>query len=493
MSEWTHARRGRLLVPTAFAVGAACAAGAAAAGLPSEALITLTGVLTGLIVLLLARYFVSHRDATDAPLTPSPSDVPRSDCDTGAGFAAPARYLYFAGMLTIAQTTVRPLLGFTLSDWFFLAALCAALGALVVHPGAVKFRVPSLLVLGVSLFVVSGLLSSVDALQPLQSVAKVLRFGYLTLVWFWLGTVVLASWKDVRAAMGCWITSVAIDGFAAVLQTRGVPVPFLGPVTWGRMTGLTENVNDLGGAAAVALAPALALAFTARRLRGLMYWCLTLAGIVVALVLSGSVGGMAAAIGAVVVWLVVSGRGVRPVILVAAAAVVALGIAQAQTGLGLPTPSERLMAATGQSGGGQYSTIATRLNGYDKAWAGLDGGGWIGVGLDARSADVGPGIEVHNVFLKAWYEAGWLAALGMLLVVGCALGYGLLAARRARSGQSRMIAVASFSATAAFVALSMGAPILHQRYGWVAVALVVACLAVTRSDTGIPADAGGDD
>ena len=426
----------------------------------------------------------------------APAEVAAAE-DAGArveaALAAPALYLYFAGMLAIAQTTVRPLLGLTLSDWLFFAALCAVLVDMVVRPKPVAFRVPWLIILGVTLFVLSGLLSSIDALQPLQSFARVARFGYLTLVWFWVGTVVLRTWNDVRIAMGCWVTSVAVDGLAAMLQARGIQVPFLGPVMWGRMTGLTEHVNDLGGAAGVAMAPALALAFTAKRLSGLAYWCMALAGVVAAVVFSGSVGGMAAGIGAVVVLLVVASHGVRPVILVVVGLVVAVGVVQLQGGLGLPTPIERLLTTTGQSDGGQYSTITTRVQGYGNAWEGLAEGGFIGVGLDAESADVGPGVEVHNVFLKAWYEAGWLAGVGMLIVIAGALGYGLVAARRALPGRPRLVALGAFSAVAAFAALSMSAPVLHQRYGWVAVALAIACFALTRSDTGILADAGGDD
>lgn len=482
MTDWLQSSSGRHLGPALVATAAACAVGVAAAGLPLTMLVAVTTALAGLIFLLFARYYVN----TGAQISPALLTLPAASVDSGgvtvAELVAPARYLYFAGMLTIAQTTVRPVLGLTLSDWLFFAALCAALVGLVVRPTAVTLRVPWVIILGVALFVASGLMSSVDALQPLQSVARVVRFGYLTLVWFWLGTLALTTWREVRIGMGCWVTSVALDGVAAVLQARGIQVPFLGPVMWGRMTGLTGHVNDLGGAAGVALAPAIAMAFTARRLGGLIYWCLALGGVVAALVLSGSVGGMAAGAGAVVVWVVVSSHGVRPVILVAAAVVVALGVIQLQSGLGLPTPVERVSAATGQSYGGEYSTIATRIQGYDRAWVSLGGGGWIGVGLDDESANLGQGVEIHNVFLKAWYEAGWLAGVGMLLVVLGALGYALVAARRSRPGRRRLIAVAVLSAVAAFTAFSMSAPVLHQRYGWVAVALAVTCVALTRSE-----------
>jgi hypothetical protein len=444
-------------------------------------LLATLSALTGLALCVLARYYVGAVGVreTDWAIR-AQAHQGEAEERAEAHSLSVARALYLAGMLTVAQTTVRPLMGFTLSDWLFFAALCAALAGLIVRRTPIAVRVPWPIVLGVALFVVSGLLSSVGAVEPLQSVARVARFGYLTLVWFWLGTVVLTNWRTLRAAVGLWVVSVALDGVAAILQARGVQVPYVGPVMWGRMTGFTENVNDLGGAAGIALAPALALAFTARNSRTRVLWCLALAGVVAGVVLSGSVGGMAAGAGAVVMWLVVSSHGLRPVLLVVAALVLALGVTQVQGALGLPTPLERLMAATGQSDGGQYSTITARVQGYDTAWVGLAGGGWVGVGLDAVSADVGPGVEVHDLFLNAWYEAGWLAAVGMVLVVAAAVGYALAASRRAFPGRDKLLAIGILSAVAAFIAMAMGAPILHQRYAWVAVALAIACSALVR-------------
>jgi uncharacterized membrane protein len=258
------------------------------------------------------------------------------------------------------------------------------------------------------------------------------------------------------------------------------------------MTGFTEHVNDLGGAAGIALAPALALAFTAHGWKGRVLWTLALIGVVAALVLSGSVSGMTAGVGAAVMWLVICSRGIRPVLLAAVVVVLALGVVQAQGRLGLPTPVERLLTVTGQSDQGQYSTVNTRVRGYDAAWARLAGGGWVGVGLDSASAAVG-GVEIHNAFLKAWFEAGWLAAVGMVLVVVAAAGSSLAACRHASPGRHKLMAVSILSAVAAFVVMAMSAPVLHQRYAWVAVALAVVCRAVARDDVVAPSVADEDE
>jgi len=453
------------------AVAAALVVGVCAVVLPILWSAALTAATALLGLLLLARRYVAAGAATTEP---GGGETPSAPQDLRL-----ARYLYFAGLLTIGQTTFRPLLDLTLSDWLFFAALMGVLAGSVVDGRRLTFRIPPLLVVGVVLFVVSGTVSSLDAVAPLQSVARVTRFGYLTIVWFWLGTLVLRRESHLRAAIGCWVASVALDGVAAVLQARGVALPYLGPVMWGRMTAFTEHVNDLGGAAAVAMAPAFALIFTAARLRGRLAWTASLLAIVAAAVLSGSVGGMAAGVGALGVWFVVSSSGWRPLVVALVALTVALALAQLQGDLGLPDPLQRVLAATGQTGGGRYSTIATRVKGYDYAWTRLADGGWLGVGLDEQSGDAG-GAEVHNVILKAWYEAGWAGAVGMVCVLLGALGSALHSARLAATRNMRLAAAGLFSAVVALVVFGLAAPILHQRYAWVAVALSVSCLAITR-------------
>ncbi len=231
--------------------------------------------------------------------------------------------------------------------------------------------------------------------------ARVARFGYLTIVWFWLGGVLLTSRRHLRLAVGMWTISIAIDGLAAVAQARGLSLPLAGQVMGGRMSGYTEQINDLGGAAAVAVAPALALVATASRLSRQFLWVLVLLGIVAALVLSGSVGGMAAGIGAVGVWFVVASKGVRPVLVAAAAIALAIGIAHVQGSLGLPTPAERVLAVTGVSEGEVLDDrdASSRLrSGMDGTWRRGLAGHWTrswkrGCGWWLRGAQrVSPGV-----------------------------------------------------------------------------------------------------
>ena len=345
-----------------------------------------------------------------------------------------------------------------------------------------------LIILGTTLYVMSGMLSSVEAAAPLLSAANVARVGYVTLVWFWLGTVLLTRDAYLRTAVSLWVASIAIDGVGAILQAKGVPIPLLGPVMSGRISGFTDHVNNLGGPAAVAIAPALALAIGADRLRARFAWIAALLLIVAALVLSGSVAGMAAGVGAVVVWLFITSCGTRPVLLALVAVVLAVGLSQMQGAMGLPTPVQRVLSVSGQSEGGSYSTVAIRLRGFDAVWAAVGEGGWVGHGSDPQVANIASAEAAHNMLLKAWYEVGWAGAVGMVCMVLGGLGAALLAARLAMTRRLRQLCTSLFAAVAAFLVFSLSSPILSQRYGWISVALALECIGSGTGGRGRPAD-----
>ena len=209
-------------------------------------------------------------------------------------------------------------------------------------------------------------------------------------------------------------------------------MPFVSSPIPGRMTGFAPHPNELAAAAATVIAPACALLVTTTRLREYVVWVGALASIVAAVVLSGSVSGMAAAMAAVGTWIVISSRGLRPVVIAFVALALAVAVAQVQGSAGLPTPVDRLLSTTGRSEGGQYSTVTTRVQGYKATWAALGNGGLVGHGLDFLSPNPDGARSAHNLLLKAWYEGGLPAAAGMLCVMLGGLACSLLGARLAR-------------------------------------------------------------
>jgi O-antigen ligase len=137
------------------------------------------------------------------------------------------------------------------------------------------------------------------------------------------------------------------------------------------------------------------------------------------------------------------------------------------------SPLARISQSTAQTGTDD-STFWTRIAAYDAAWQVIRRQPFVGVGLDPKDTPTATGDEVHNVFMRPWYEAGLLGFAGVLLVylaVGAASWRTLAAARSPRDAQ---LAVALWTSYIAFVAWGMSEAAMFKRYGWIAGALVLA-------------------
>ena len=170
----------------------------------------------------------------------------------------------------------------------------------------------------------------------------------------------------------------------------------------------------------------------------------------------------------------------RSLLVALAAITLALAVAQVQGTSGLPTPVQRFLSTTGQSGAGKYSTVATRVQGYQAVWTALGDGGWVGRGVVSGMASANDPRSVHNLILRAWYEAGWAGAVGMLCVLLGGVACALSTARMAATDNQRQLAVGIFGAMVAFIVFGLTNPLLSQRYGWVPLALAIAGMSLVR-------------
>jgi O-antigen ligase len=217
-----------------------------------------------------------------------------------------AQLFFFGGVLLIAQTSWRPFLSFTLSDWFFLAAFLGVLPELL-RREKLEVPFPTLFLIGLGLILVGGLLSTPGAKWPQSSLLSLTKMVYLIGIWFWVGTILLHSTEDIQKAMIFWAISVGVTSAAAAAQLIwGHIIPGTSP-NWGRMTGFAEHVNDLGGVTSVALVPALYVAthVTQSSWISLGFWfiaCLIVSG----LVWSGSLTGVLAAVTGLMIWVVLN-------------------------------------------------------------------------------------------------------------------------------------------------------------------------------------------
>jgi O-antigen/teichoic acid export membrane protein/O-antigen ligase len=457
--------------------------GVAVAFLPTLGIVLVAALSLCLLFAFGRRTFAEHARVLRQRL--ARPDAPASEDPIDDGFTVPRR-LYYGGVLMVGLLTLRAGGQVTLSDILFLFSFLLACTEFVVLRRRVPMRLPFLLLIGIALFSVGGLLSSFESLQALKSIAVVARLVFLTVFWFWLGTIVLRREAHVRKAIGFWVASAAICGGGAVIQYVVGDVIPNASIAGGRATGFAAQPNDLGGITAIAFVPALMLVSRPRAsfaARGWSYTALLL--IAAGMVLSASVGALLAAAAAVVVWLALQRTSIH-ILLALGVLVLSMMVVSA---LGGPAPLERLGAVTNSTyvvgAGTQLGSAEQRIGTYKAAIARIEENPFVGVGLDLRSITRPFGIEsfeydVHNLVIGLWYKTGLLGLAGMLLALLAIFRSSWAAILGSRSAGESSVAVALECSLVAFVVFSMTAPILFTRFGWIAAALVLALRGVQQ-------------
>ena len=473
-----HARTA--LSPT-FAMGwrgglvwliAAAGAGVVVPFLPPliASLITAALVAAGL-AFLGRRHF--RRPLRSLPFQPS-DEVALSDVDPGSAvrFRMP-RALYYLGLLFIGQLAIRPASGLTVSDLFFFAAFVATCLELVSsRQSTIPGIRPRPLLLGTLLFAVGAVISSVSLEAPGQSLAYCLRFVYVTLFWFWMGSVVLRTSRHVAWAVSMWVTSVALSGGAAMAQlSLGDVIPGTSPV-FGRMTGTAVHINDLGGMAGIALPVAVALmAGRAGKVRRRWATGVVVLFVGAGVVLSGSVGGLLAATVGVATFAIASRIRRRTMVTALVMFAGSVLIISAQQDAGAPSPFERASQVTGPEDD-PTSTLGSRVDTHGAALDAIAQSPIVGYGLGQPVPKTG--FTVHNIVLGPWYEGGLFAMVGMVVILTGLVSAGMKAVGAARSRQEWQLAIGLFAAFCSFLVFATGAPVLFQRYAWAPAAMLIA-------------------
>jgi O-antigen ligase/polysaccharide polymerase Wzy-like membrane protein len=406
------------------------------------------------------------------------------------------RLLFYLGALLVTQSSVRVALGLTAAELCFIAAF--GLTVVAVLAGRPTSRVPPMLVVGVGLFALGGLISSPNAASPSRSVVEVVQAVYVMLLWAWTAATVLRSRSQILTAMTLWTTSAAINGFAAITQVAGFTA-LAGALEGTRATGLTVHANDLGGACAVALVPALMMATSAlpgRRgsvgLARIPRWVI-LGLIACGIVLSGSVTAMAAGFVAIIVWTM------APAVRAPGRLAVVVGLAFALLAIALvggkvSSPTQRVAVVTSSNGTlPGTGTVDVRIRTVQQALPRIEGDPVMGVGFDGAGGAVqvidkgqSRAYQVHSAPVAAWYEAGILGLVG-LLVVAFTLARASWSSLAGGDENDTLIGLAIFAAGIAFVIVALTSPFVFQQYGWFAAVMAVAWWS-RRQESARPAD-----
>jgi O-antigen/teichoic acid export membrane protein/O-antigen ligase len=473
------------LIGLAVAVAAASAAAVAVALLPSFAALLAIAFLAAALCFAFGRSALARKThslrvrlaGARSQRDDGDEASPRSDAEFRL-----ARRLYYLGLVFLALLTFRVGGQVTYSDILFLFSFLFACAALVVARRRVPMMLPFLLLIGMALFSFGGLLSTFYSLEAFKSTAVIVRLIFLTVFWFWLGTVVLDRREHVTRAVTIWVASAAVCGGAGALQLLvGDALPMTGMLHFGRATGFTAQPNDLGGLTAVAFVPALMLA-ARRRItvpqRLFSYLLLLLVG--GGLILSGSVGALFAVAAAMFVWFAFQRTSIESIVVFAAIGVCVVGVVTVQAVRGAPTPLERIDKVTSSSSTSEGAgTLDSRITIYRVAAAEIKEHPFVGVGLDLVSVTKPFGVvsyeyDVHNLVIGTWYKAGLLGLAGILIAFLAVLRTGWLAILQSKSEAEQMLAVALLCSVVAFVAFAMSEPVLFSRYGWISAALLLA-------------------
>jgi O-antigen/teichoic acid export membrane protein/O-antigen ligase len=389
-----------------------------------------------------------------------------------------ARVLYYLGLLLICQLTFRPVVRFTVSDWLFFFSFVAASSVLVLQRPRVSIRIPASVLAGICIFTVGGLLSSFESGAPIHSFTVILRLVYITLVWFWLGTVVLQRVEHVRNAIILWLVSAAISGAGAIVQLVAGDVIPGGEVRWGRMTGFTENFNDLGGLTSVALVPAVMMVLILAKTPGrTLIAAIPLVLIAAGLLLSGSVGSVLAALVAAVLWFGSYPIRFQRLVVFGAIGVAVFVLYSTQSSTDPPSAIQRIVRFGTGSPDDPTLTLDERLGSYRVAVKRIADNPFVGTGLDLEGRTAG-GSTVHNIVLGTWYATGVFGLIGIALVLIGGARTAWISTLATRSPDERALALALASALTAFLVFLMSEPALFTRYGWISVGLILALRAI---------------
>ena len=313
------------------------------------------------------------------------------------------RAAFLIGLLLIGQLVLRPVYSTTASDYFFLAALVMTLGGLLFSNRQSGF-IPGGIAIGAGMFAVGACASAFSSVAPSASLSVALRVLYITLIWFWLATVLLRRARDVRLGVCLWVISLAVSGTAGFAQLLlGDVIPNT-DAAFGRMTGTAQHFNDFGGSGAVALPAAAGLLLLSQAGRSVrLVGAVGTVAIAGGLLLSGSVGGMLAAAVGMSSFAVVARR-VRS-LWIAAAVVASATLAtwHAQASNGAETIVRRINTVSASEG-----SLNARFEVFRLAWAQIADQPFIGTGFGLDPTTAGGRLPdlIHNAYLGAWYQGG---------------------------------------------------------------------------------------
>ena len=342
-----------------------------------------------------------------------------------------------------------------------------------------EFRLHPLFIIGLIIFSIGGIISSFTYKMPMESLIAVFKYLYLIGIWFWLGTVILRNEKHIYTAIFLWSFSAAFTSAGAIAQlVWGDIIPGVSPAV-GRMTGLTEHVNDLGGVTCVVLMPALMLT-SHSAIGNFKKYCLYIITFLITagLILSVSISGLIAALLSFLIFGIMSRTKLKKIavfIIICAVSLLTVSFSLKHGGISI---LDRLTDVAEQKL--YYETSASRLEVYRLAWNSISKNPLVGVGTGPFAGITETGDVVHNFILLNWYESGVFGFIGIMIILIILTLIGVYVIRISKSESERLLSVSLFASYIAFLVIGMAQPIYFKRFGWISSALIMALYVFRR-------------
>lgn len=387
------------------------------------------------------------------------------------------RGLFYMGLLFSSLLVFR-VSGVTIGDALLLASIGFVVIARVANQRTEWTPAPfppAGTIVMLTVFVVSALLATADAMIPQESLSVVVRLVLVVFLLPWIARVLLPDQATLSRAAAWLVTGAALSAAGTILQYMVGPevIPGSSVSDAGRFSGFTGIVSDLGGIAAMGLAIGLGFILGQRRRRVRFWATMLLMALATGLILSGSVSGMIATVVAFFVYL--ARRTVRFgqfVLLLLLGGVTLFITSSIQASSSALDPIGRLMQTLGFTAQGQYSTSGSRIETYEAAWNAITTSPLAGRGFDALSSVADGVYAPHNLIIGAMFQGGVLVALVIVLML-----LRVFRGRWLRHDRSPLTTQLVAGAVAAIV-FAMTAPSLYNRYLWVPIALLAATQAL---------------
>ncbi len=387
-----------------------------------------------------------------------------------------SRGLLYVGMFFLPLLRFKATKGLNVSDAIFLLGFIFLI--LSRRPPPRAPRTPAWYV-GAFMFLLAGMVASTQADAVAQSVIVVFNAVYVFFILQYLLRQQLASTVHLQRAIGAFVFGVSLSAFVAILQiTLHVFLPKAGAIASSgsiggnaRAIGLSTQPNLAGISFALAIVFAVGLLL---QVGWRKHWYLSGCVIVVvaALLLSGSVSGIASTLLGLVVLFIARGVPLKQVlsVLLALAAVYLLVFGVIDRGSHLD-PITRIEKTTNANAGKGGGTLQLRIDTIEKAWSETVQKPITGHGLDQQTLAVYYDQQLyvyyppHNIIFLYWYGGGIFMLVALIIMMGSSFSRLLHGRLRAGKNWNPMRDVV-LAACITDLFFSMQSPELVDRWLW---------------------------